>query len=428
MGVVDRLAAAVELPRMVRVHQSLAGEGILAKNIPFMLMAELEREEIRKTICPGARIAITCGSRGVANVAQIIGAVADWVRQAGGNPFVVPAMGSHGGATAEGQREILESYGVTEEAVGCPIRSSMKVKQIGLTEAGYPVYIDQNAAEADGIIVVGRIKPHTAFRGKYESGLMKMMAIGLGKQKGAEICHKDGFRCMAQNIEQFGLAIMKYAPILFGLGIIENAAEQTSHLAALTPQEIIDKEPGLLKLAKSQMPKLPFNKVDLLIVDQIGKDISGDGMDPNITGTFCSPYADGGIHAERVVVLDLTDASHGCAVGMGMADFITERFFKKVDLEASYPNAITSKMVVQVKIPMILKNDRQAIQTALKTCCDYGDRGPRVIRIRDTLHLDEFWISEELCEEAESLKELQCVGELTEMMFDSQGQLLADGL
>lgn len=424
MSVISELAADIKIPRMCKIHQEIEGEFLAEQQIIEKISCEIHKKEIWSTIQPNAEIAITCGSRGVANISLIIKTVVQLVREAGAKPFIVPAMGSHGGATAEGQKEILASYGITAETVGCEIRSSMAVKQIGYTEEHFPVYIDRNAAESDGIIVVGRIKPHTGFRGSYESGLMKMMVIGLGKQKGAETCHKDGFRRMAENIELFGKAIIKYAPIIFGLGVLENAREQTYKLAALTPEEIIKKEPIYLKEAKAQMPKISFSPIDVLIVDQIGKDISGDGMDPNITGTFCSPYADGGIRAERVVILDLTDASHGCAVGMGMADFATEGFFKKIDYNASYPNAITSKMVIQAKIPMILQDDRQAIQIALKTCCDFQGRAPRVVRIKDTLHLEEYWISEGLLPEAAENKKINIIKPLQEMEFDKNGRLL----
>lgn len=422
MRVTSALAAKTELPKMCRVSQKLDGDFLDEEKIRESVRSELSREQIKRQIKPKMKIAVTCGSRGVANISFIIRNVIDNLKDAGAEPFIVPAMGSHGGATAEGQTEILRSYGVTEQTMGCPIRSSMEVVQIGEVK-GEPVYLDKNAADADGIIVVGRIKPHTGFRGKYESGLMKMMVIGLGKQKGAEACHVDGFGAMAENIELRGKEILKKASVLCGLGIIENAREQTWKLVGLTPEEIIQKEPYYLEMAKKQMPGLPFHEIDVLVVDQIGKDISGDGMDPNITGTFCSPYASGGIHAENVVILDLTDASHGCAIGMGMADFATRRFFEKVDFDATYPNAITSKMVIQAKVPMILANDKEAIQIALRTCPGIEKHTPRIVRMKDTLHLEEFWISEGLLKEAQENLKLKVLDAPSEMQFDENGRI-----
>ena len=229
----------------------------------------------------------------------IIREICTCVKERGAKPFIVPSMGSHGGATAEGQREIIESYGVTEEFCGAPIRSCMDVRRIGSTEDGRDVFIDKIASEADGIIVAGRVKPHTDFRGPYESGLMKMMVIGLGKQRGAETFHEEGPEHMARNLQLYGKAILENAPILFGIAILENAYDETAKIEALLADEFIDKEPELLLEARTLMPKSYIQDVDLLIVDRIGKDISGDGMDPNITGRFCNPYVSGGMNAKR---------------------------------------------------------------------------------------------------------------------------------
>nr|WP_294524717.1 lactate racemase domain-containing protein [uncultured Blautia sp.] len=423
MGETSKLAMAVKLPKMYRVKQLLSCEYLSEAQIVFRIREEMDRPEIKGRIKPGMKIAVTCGSRGVANIPLIIKTIVAELKGYGADPFVVPAMGSHGGATAEGQKKILEGYGVTEEYVGCAIRSSMEVTRIG-TVKGSPVYIDRNAAQADGIVVAGRIKPHTGFRGKYESGLIKMMVIGLGKQKGAQVCHEDGFGVMAENIEARGREILKKAPILCGIGIVENAKDQTMLIAGMTPSEILEKEPEYLETARKQLPSLPVEAADVLVVEQIGKDISGDGMDPNITGTYCSKYAgDGGLHAERVVILDLTEESKGCAIGMGMADFTTESFYKKINLEESYPNAITSKMIVQAKIPMILKNDREAIQIALRTCLGIEKRRPRIIRIKDTLHIEEFWVSEALAEELKDNSRIRILEGPVDLEFDQAGRL-----
>ncbi len=299
------------VPRMFKVRQTFPRPRIHAEEIPGIIKELLSEEKFSSRVRPGMRIAITAGSRGIANVALTTKCIADFVKSRGAFPFIVPAMGSHGGATAEGQKAILEGYGITEEYVGCPILSSMKVKKIGVHEEGGDVYIDKNAADADGIILGCRIKPHTAFRGPYESGMMKMMAIGLGKQYGAEVCHEAGFKNMAKNVPLFGKCIIKNAPVLFAVPTIENAFDETCKITAVAAEEIEALEPGLLHEAFGYMPRILVDSCDVLIVDQIGKNFSGDGMDPNITGTFCTPYASGGIDAQRVAVLDLSPETHG---------------------------------------------------------------------------------------------------------------------
>ena len=420
MGTVERLLSSVELPEMVSVRQKFDDTHIPVEEIPDVVKTQLDRTVIKEKIRPGMEIAITVGSRGVANIPVIIKAIGDFVKSQGATPFLVPAMGSHGGATAEGQRAVIEGYGVTEEATGCEIRSSMETALIGETPNGMPVRIDKNAYEADGIIVCGRVKPHTGFRGPYESGIMKMMAIGLGKQFGAEIIHWDGFGHFKEYIPMFGNAILKNAPVLCGVALLENAYDKTREIVSLTPQEIIDEEPKLLLRAKSYMPRILFDSCDVLIVDQMGKNISGDGMDPNISGRFPTPYADGGIKAQRVVALDLTEQSHGNACGIGLADVTTRRLFNKMDFEQTYPNAITNTVVEEMKIPMIMESDKLAVQMALKSCVEIDHQNPRVVRIHTTMDMDEIQISAGLVEEARQNPALEILGETKPMEFNGQ--------
>ena len=423
MGAIRTLLQDVAVPNMARIRQIFDDTHIETEDIPKVIREQLSRPEIAGSIPAGGEVAITAGSRGVANIVLIIRTIADFVKERGAVPFVVPAMGSHGGATAEGQLAILESYGITEESIGCAIRSSMETVQIGTTPDGKPVRIDKYAAEADGIIVAGRVKPHTAFRGPYESGLMKMMTIGLGKQYGASIVHAAGFEHFAEDIPKYGTAILKNARVLFGVGILENAYDKTRELHALTPQEIIDEEPGLLLKAKSYMPRICFDSCDVLIVDEIGKDISGDGMDPNISGRFPTASASGGISAQRVAILDMTPESHGNGCGMGLADCISRRFYEKLDLEATYPNAITNTLVGELKIPMIMNNDRETIQLCIKTCNEIDHKNPRMIRIKNTLKLETVEISKALLEEAKAHPDIEVTGELSPMKFNEQGNL-----
>jgi hypothetical protein len=412
---------------MLKVRQIFDRGKIEKADIPQAVFAELSRAG--DIIRPGMQVAITCGSRGVNNVALITKAIADFVKSKGAKPFVVPAMGSHGGATAGGQRALIEGYGVTEEFVGCPILSSMETVEIGTSESGpggkrYAVRIDKNAAAADGIIVAGRIKPHTDFHGPYESGIMKMMAIGLGKREGADICHQNGFGYMAEMVPLFGRTIIKHAPVILGFGILENAYCETCRFAALRPEEIAQKEPALLEEARSHLPRILFEKTDVLVVDRIGKDISGDGMDPNITGaSSCSPWVSGGISANRTVILDLTNETHGTAMGIGAAHAITRRLFEKIDYDATYVNAITSRGIDFVRIPAIAENDREAIQLGLRTCIGGDQDNPRIIRIADSLHTETIWISPALCKEAEANSRLQIISGPEDWAFNKDGNL-----
>jgi hypothetical protein len=414
---------------MLKVRQAFDRGRIEKEDIPKAVFAELSRPELGDPVKPGKRIAITCGSRGVDKVALITKALADFVRSKGASPFVVPAMGSHGGATAEGQKALLEGYGVTEDFIGCPIVSSMETVEIGRSEPGpggkaYGVRIDRNAAGADGIIVAGRIKPHTDFRGPFESGIMKMMAIGLGKREGADICHQNGFGHMARMVPLFGGTIIKHAPVILGFGIMENAYRETCKFAALRPDEIAEKEPKLLEEARSHLPFIFLESADVLVVDRIGKDISGDGMDPNITGASpCSPFVTGGLSATRTAILDLTPETAGAALGIGAAHVITRRLFDKIDYEATYINAITSRGLDFARVPVIVESDREAVQLAVRACVGHDPANPRIIRVSDSLHTETIWVSEALRSEAEADARQEIISGPEEWPFNKEGNL-----
>ena len=411
------------IPKMYKVKQVFPRPKIEPEEIPGIIESLLSQEKFSSKVKPGMRIAITAGSRGIANVALTTKCIADFVRSRGAHPFIVPAMGSHGGATAEGQRAILEGYGITEDYVGCPIISSMEVKKIGVNEEGMDVFIDKNAAESDGIILGCRIKPHTAFRGPYESGIMKMMAIGLGKQHGAEVCHEAGFKNMAKYVPMFGRAIIKNAPILFAVPTIENAYDETCKIIAVNAEEIIEKEPPLLQEAFANMPRILVDSCDVLVVDQIGKNFSGDGMDPNITGTFCTPYATGGIRSQRVCVLDLSPETHGNGIGLGYSSATTKRVFDQLDLSSMYPNAITCTVLGGVRIPIVMESDREAIQVCIRTCNEIDKKNPRVVRIPNSLHIEHIMLSESYYEEAKNNPNLIIESEPEYLPFDEDGNL-----
>ena len=422
MSMIETLLKDVPIPRFVKVRQRFPDDSIGPEQIPDAVRAALSRPGIADTVKPGMRICLTCGSRGIDNIAAILAAVAAFCKARGAQPFGIPAMGSHGGATARGQLAVLESLGITEESIGCPIRATMDTVQIGSTEEGEPVYLDRYAAQADGIIVINRIKPHTSFHGPYESGLMKMMAIGLGKQKGAQTCHADGFPRMHHKVPLFGKAVLRSAPVLFGLGILENAFDHTAQLHALTPEEIVTREPQLLQQAAALMPSLGFEDCDVLVVDEIGKNISGCGMDPNISGVFATPGVTGGIRAQRRCILSLTPETHGNGYGMGAADAVTRRLFDQLDLEQIYPNSITTTSLAFSKIPLIMPNDRAAIALCIRTCNGIDKTAPRIIRIRNTLALDELEISEACIPDLRD--NMQILTAPYTLPFDPEGNLL----
>lgn len=408
---------------MVRVRQNFDQTCIPNAQIPAVLLGELQK--LAAEIRPGMKIAITCGSRGIHCYALMTKTIVDFVKGRGAEPFIVAAMGSHGGATSEGQRQILADYGITEERMDCPVKCDMDTVEIGKSPIrGAGVRIDKNAAQADGILLFNRIKPHTSFRGKYESGLMKMMAIGLGKQHGAGDIHGQSPAIMHELVEEYGLTILKNCPVLGGIAVIENAFDNTWKITGLTPEEIITEEPKLKEESYGTIARLPFEACDVLVVDQIGKNISGDGMDPNVSGRFCTKYASGGINAEKVVVLDLTDETHGNAQGIGLADVTTRRLFDKMKLEMTYPTGVTNTFLHLMKIPMIMDNDREALQLALCCCPEAEDQdNKKLIRIPNTAHIEYLEVSEGLLPQVQNNSMLEIVSEPYALSFDEQGNL-----
>ncbi len=411
-------------PRMFGIRQGFDRTSV--GDIREAIRAELIKLPLRETLRLGDRVAITAGSRGISHIALILKTIVEYLNSLGAKPFLFPAMGSHGGATAEGQTDLLKHYQIIEEVIGAPILSSMEVVEIGKTGEGLPVYVDQNATRADHIIVVNRIKPHTKFKGPIESGLMKMMAIGMGKQKGADLYHKAAIEYgFPKIIEDAARVVLKNAPILFGLGIVENGYDETAKVVGLTPEEMEAKEKDLLSQAKAMMPKLPFDDIDLLIVDEMGKDISGVGMDPNITGrnrdiigTFSHPT-----RVKRLFVRDLTASSNGNAIGIGLADLTTRRLVEKINYAATYMNCMTAISLEKGAIPIYFETDREAISVALNSLGLIQPERSRVIRIRNTLQLDEVEVSEAYLDELLQRPDLEIVEGAYPMRFDPGGNL-----
>ncbi|MBO9608492.1 MAG: DUF2088 domain-containing protein [Paenibacillaceae bacterium] len=423
MSILRTLLQDIPIPQMVRIRQRFDADKLA--DPAGELAKELRKPEVAGSIKPGQRVAIAVGSRGVANIAAFTKTTVDAVKAAGGEPFIVPCMGSHGGATAEGQREVLHHLGVTEEAVGAPIHSSMEVVKLDELPNGLPVYVDKLASEADAIVVVNRVKPHTAFRGPVESGVMKMIAIGLGKQKGAEACHQLGFKYMAENVPAMARIMLAKLPIVYGIALVENAYDETCRVEVLLPDRIEARERELLDEAKVRLPQILFPQIDVLVIDYIGKNISGDGMDPNITGRFPTPYAHGGPDVSKMVVLDLTKETKGNANGVGTADFTTQRLADKTDFAVMYANGLTSTVCAPTKLATVLENQQYAFQAAIKTCNILDYTKCRLVRIKDTLHLGEIEISVNMLEEARQHGQIEILTEPYDLPFDSEGNLFA---
>jgi hypothetical protein len=415
MSVIENLLRTFTIPPMIKVRQRFHTMEIA--DVAAAVHKSIHDTNVLSRINSGDKVGIAVGSRGVADIALIVRETVKAVRSVGGEPFIIPAMGSHGGATVEGQRAVLGHLGVTEEYVGAPIRATMETVEIGKLANGLPVFIDKHAYEADKLVVINRVKPHTAFRGKVESGLLKMITIGLGKQKGAETAHAYGFQHMAEHVWEMSRITLAQMPIIFGIATVENAYDRPAHIEAIPAERIADVEPGLLVKAKQWMPSIRFDPLDVLVVDEVGKDISGSGMDPNITGRFPTPFAAGGIQVSRLVALGLTEASDGNHNGLGLADITTRHAFDQIEWSKGWANALTSTVVNTVKIPMFMDTSELAVKAAIRTCNAPDLSKVRLVRIPNTLHVQEIWISESLLAEAQQRDDIDILSEPESMVF-----------
>lgn len=421
LGFLNPILSNVPLPRIVRVEQSFDAARIEQDQIEDLVYRQLLQNRSIQSVREGQRIAITCGSRGISGYLEMTRAAVRAVKEVGGIPFLVPAMGSHGGSTAEGQKAMIEALGVTEERVGAPICSSMEVDYLGESDNGRPVYLDRYANQADGIILINRVKCHTSFRGDYESGLMKMMAIGLGKREGAQHYHQTGFSTMSEVVESVGKTVLEKAKIVCGIAMVENSFGKAVHIETLNPEEIPTREKELLKLANKYLPKMFCDQLDVCCIQKIGKDISGTGMDTNVVGRF-PDHPEVGPDIRRIAVLDLTDISHGNANGVGRADVISRRLFDKAELSQFYPNAITSTAMESARIPFVAPTDKDAILACIKTSNILDFSRVRMAIIESTKNMSTFYISESMIQEAES-KNIRIIGEPFDIPFDESGNL-----
>ena len=419
--IIEGLLKDIKIPRFAKVKQVFAVHA--AANIEAEILKQIQEKKLFASLKKGMRIAIAVGSRGIANLPMAVKVLGRELRAAGAEPFMVPAMGSHGGATAEGQADMLRNLGFREEEMGMPIVSGMDVVELGKTKSGLPVLCDKNAFEADGIIITNRIKPHISFHGPYECGLMKMLVIGLGKQKGADYAHNLGFGKMHENIPEIGLEIIKKTKLLFAVGFLEDAFHDTHEVVLLRPDEIESEEPKLLNKARELCPKLHFETLDTLIIDEIGKHISGSGFDTNVVGRYHSSWISGGPKITRVLILDISDMSKGNGTGLGIADFTTRRAAEKFDFAQTYPNSLTSTLTGGVKIPMVFPNDRLAIQSCIKTSNLEDWTQARMVRIRNTLCLTEIEVSENMLPSLKGDPNFEVLSKPYELPFNAEGNL-----
>lgn len=421
MGFIEEFLGPVPVPKVVKVRQAFDRPRL--DDPAGDLMAAITARGVLDAVRPAMKVAIAVGSRGISNEVLFVKRTVAALKARGAEPFLVPAMGSHAGATGEGQRRMLEGMGFGQECIGAPIRSSMETVRIGTSENGLPVHIDRNAHEADAIVIINRIKPHVAFRGKYESGLMKMITIGLGKQKQADICHNLGMGNMVVNIPAVARVTIAKENILFAVGILENAYHETCRIEVLRKEEIEAAEPALQEESKRLSARLHFDAMDVVVIDDIGKNISGTGFDTNVIGRYHTPYCSGGPQIARLVILNITEQSHGNGNGLGLADFTTRRVFDKFSFENTYPNALTTTVPLSVKIPMVLGSDSLAIRAAIRTSNVVDKEKVRLVRIKDTNSLDRIEVSEGMLAEVRQSAYMQIEGEPYAPAFDEHGNL-----
>ena len=420
--VIEKLLKDIKIPRMVRVKQKFVHPASV--DVACEIRTQLKDSPLWSKLKQGDSVAITVGSRGICNMVEAVKTVGDLIKEHGGQPFMFPAMGSHAGATAEGQIKMALSLGYTKEATGMDIRATMDTVELARTEEeNLPVLTDRIAYEADHIVIMNRIKPHVCFRGEHESGIVKMITIGMGKQKGAEIAHNLGFGHMPSHITQIASEALKHIDVLFAVGLVENAYHETAIAEVVPQKKILERDAALLVKAKEYAPRLYFDKLDALIIDEIGKNISGSGFDTNVVGRYHSEWLSGGPDIRRVIILDIAKKSNGNGNGLGMADFTTLRAASKFDFAQTYPNTMTALLTGGVKIPMVLPNDRLGIQACMKTSYNQNREDTDFVRIHNTLCLDEIEVSEKLAGKIRGDSRFEILSEPYELEFDKNGNL-----
>lgn len=409
----------VRIPRMFGIRQKYDDSHIA--DIPKHIRSQMESNLPGHERFHGKRLCITVGSRGIPDLDVIVRTIVDVMKEWGAEPFIIPAMGSHGGATAEGQKELIATYSISEATMGVPIVSSMDVVQIGELPDSTPLFCDKNAAESDGIIILNKVKPHTDFRAKHESGMAKMLAIGLAKHVGASQFHMKGFQTFAERIPQVCEVFLKKLPIAFGVGVVQNAYDEISHIDVVESGLILEKDAELQAISKASIANFKIPDIDVLVIEKIGKNISGNGADPNITGRSCQPGFEGILRLQKMVILGLSEETHHNACGITHADVTTRRCLNTVDFESTWINMITATVLSGAKIPMYQETDRDAIRLAIRTCNGIDFENPKVVRIKDTLSMEYIEVSEAYLEECRAHPEIEIVSGPHELEFDDNG-------
>ncbi|RPJ54838.1 MAG: DUF362 domain-containing protein [Acidobacteria bacterium] len=407
-----------QLPRFFRIRRHTHPPRIT--DIPETVRSELDASGVH--LEPGSRVALAVGSRGIMNLAAIVRETVDWLKQQGAQPFIVPAMGSHGGGTAEGQEAVLREYGVSQEALGIPVVSSMEVVELPGGDLPVPVFFDQKALEADATVILNRVKPHTSFHGAHESGLVKMVAIGLGKHRGAASIHRLGVTGLREIMPKVAAQGLRYGNVRLGIAIVENSNDETMLVKAVPAARIVELDHELLAVARAAMPALPVSAIDILILDEMGKDISGLGIDPNIVGRLKIPGQPEpeSPKVKMIIVRALTAKSRGNAAGVGLADIITRNLFEAVDLRATYENVLTSTFLERAKIPLIAEDDDEALQFAGRATGVPALSEARILRVKNTLHLADAWISEVLLPDVSRLDNVEVRGEVSPVLNETR--------
>lgn len=408
-------------PDMVDVEQRFARDHVA--DVEGSVRAEMRK--LAGASLAGKRIAVAAGSRGIAAIDRVVRTTVEQLKAFGADPFIVPAMASHGGASAEGQIGVLADLGITEKAMGAPIRASMEVIEIGKLEDGMPIFFDKIASQSDGVVLCCRVKPHTDFRGEWESGLYKMLAIGLGKHRGAVEIHSRGFPNFHHLIPRVGRVVLGKMPILFAVAVVENAYHQVLMVEGVPAANFEERDKGLQVIAKQNIARILVPRIDVLVVDELGKDVSGSGMDPNVTGRCGSPGVDFGVAPiHRIVVRDLTEATHGNACGLGLADLTTRRCAEKIDFVKTYTNLITATVLEPAKLPIVMRDDREAIMVAIITCNNVTTETIRVVRIKNTTELTRIQVSAAVLADIAGREDLRVLGAPAPMRFDAENRLV----
>ena len=410
----------VVFPRMVKIRQKYDPYQI--SDVPGHLKKELEAKVHGKEGLRNKRIAVTAGSRGIPFYQEIMRTLVDTLKAWGADPFIVPAMGSHAGGTVEGQLEMLATFGITEANMGCPILATMEVVEIGTLDDGTPVYCDKYAYASDGIVVVNKIKPHTSFKGPHESGLLKMLCIGLGKHKGAATMHMKGYEVFDRLIPEAGRLCLEREPILFGVGLVQNAYDDISDLEVMEKEDIADRDAALLEIAKDKLARFKFPTTDVLIIDRIGKNIGGSGFDPNVVARRDRIYP-GTLVSQNIFVRGLTEETHHNASGIGTVEVTTLRCVRDIDWAITWTNMMTANFLPGCRIPCFAENDREALRWAIRTCTGIDYTNARVVRIQDTMHMEEIQVSENLARTLADREDVEILSEPFDIPFGPDGYI-----